>query len=182
VPGEAPSEGDSEGDIVGVDIYVDSDADTGEFVTQSSPLDAPAMAEVISPGVVPLDAPPLSDSESEQEAPSAPEQPGLLWPPRILDGYPCPLLNYSDQPELASGIRPAKATTPSTQDLALIEEVGKNVHEVFNKALAGTFREGTLRCLPDITGTFLDRPGGRTPLEEDRHVGKVPQTVTDIAL
>ncbi|MFM7982186.1 MAG: hypothetical protein ACKPKO_22990, partial [Candidatus Fonsibacter sp.] len=118
--------------------------------------------DIILPGVVPPDAPPMSDSESEQEAPSAPEHHGLLLPPRFLDGYPCPLLTYSDQPELDSGIRPAKATIPSTRDLALIEEVDKKVPEVFNKALAGSFREGTLRCLLDITGTFPDRPGGRT--------------------
>ena len=51
---------------------------------------------------------------------------------------------------------------PTPQDLVLIEDVDKNIPEVFNKALAGSFREGTLRCLLDITGTFLDRPGGRT--------------------
>ncbi|MFM7990051.1 MAG: hypothetical protein ACKPKO_63130, partial [Candidatus Fonsibacter sp.] len=162
VPADVPSEEESAGDLVGADIYVDIDEETGEFVPGAAPMEVSAVAEAVSPGVVPPDAPPLSDSESEPDDPVAPGQPSLLWPPRILDGYPCPLLNYSDQPELDSGIRPAKAAMPSTQDIALIEEVDKSVPEVFNKALAGSFRERTLRCLFDITGTFPDRLGGRT--------------------
>ncbi|MFM7978769.1 MAG: hypothetical protein ACKPKO_05585, partial [Candidatus Fonsibacter sp.] len=98
VPGDVPSEEGSEGDLVGADIYVDIDVETGDIMPPCHPFDASATAEAISPGIVPPDAPHLSDSESEPEAPAAPEQAGLLWPPRTLDGYPCPLLTYSDQP------------------------------------------------------------------------------------
>ncbi|MFM7984996.1 MAG: hypothetical protein ACKPKO_37320, partial [Candidatus Fonsibacter sp.] len=59
VPGEAPSEDESEGDLVGADIYVEIDADTGEFVPVTAPLEASAVVEAVSPGVVPPDAPPL---------------------------------------------------------------------------------------------------------------------------
>ncbi|MFM7987996.1 MAG: hypothetical protein ACKPKO_52650, partial [Candidatus Fonsibacter sp.] len=109
-------------------------------------------------------APPVSDSESEPEQATALGQPSLLWPPRILEGYPCPLLTSPDCPERDSGIRPAVAEPPSTEDIVLIEEVDKAVQEVFNKALAGSFGEGTIRCLLDITGTFPDRPGGWTSI------------------
>ncbi|MFM7979682.1 MAG: hypothetical protein ACKPKO_10235, partial [Candidatus Fonsibacter sp.] len=99
------------------------------------PPDMSASVEVLSLGVKPPDAPPLTDSESEPDTAAALEQPGLLWPPRILDGYPCPWLTYSDQPELDSGIRLAKATVPTPEDLALIEDVDNKIPEVFSKAL-----------------------------------------------
>ncbi|MFM7984749.1 MAG: hypothetical protein ACKPKO_36050 [Candidatus Fonsibacter sp.] len=164
VPVDAPSEDESEGDLIGADIYVDIDAETGEFVPVTAPMEETAMVEIASPGIIPPEAPPVSDSESEPDQPSALGQPSLLWPPRILEGYPCPLLTDPDCPERDSGIRPAVAEPPSADDIVLIEEVDKAVPEVFNKALAGSFREGTLRCLLDITGTFPDRPGGRTSI------------------
>ncbi|MFM7987811.1 MAG: hypothetical protein ACKPKO_51715, partial [Candidatus Fonsibacter sp.] len=113
--------------------------------------------------MAPLDAPPVSDDESEPELATALGQPSLLWPPRILEGYPCPVLISSDLYE-ESGIRPAVAQVPSAEDIVLIEEVDKEVPDAFNKALAGSFSEGTIRCLLDITGTFPDRPGGRTSI------------------
>ncbi|MFM7977693.1 MAG: hypothetical protein ACKPKO_00110, partial [Candidatus Fonsibacter sp.] len=61
---------------------------------------------------------------------------------------------------LASGIHPARASQPTPDDVAMIAETDRNVPEVFNRALAGSLKEGTLRCLVDLKGTFLDRPAG----------------------
>ena len=80
----------------------------------------------------------------------------MLWPPRILADYPCPILE-GNLP-LTSGIRLACASQPTHEDVALIAETDKDIPETFNRALAGSFKEGTLRCLVDLTGTFLDRP------------------------
>ncbi|MFM7984041.1 MAG: hypothetical protein ACKPKO_32420, partial [Candidatus Fonsibacter sp.] len=102
-----------------------------------------AIVEVVSPGMAPPDAPPVSDDESEPEQATALGQPSLLWPPRILEGYPCPVLISPDLHE-ESGIRPAVAQPTSAEDIALIEEVDKEVPEAFNKALAGSFGEGTI--------------------------------------
>ncbi|MFM7977940.1 MAG: hypothetical protein ACKPKO_01380, partial [Candidatus Fonsibacter sp.] len=74
---DIPSEEESESDLVGADIYVDIDAETGEFVPTTAPMEISALAEAVSPGVVPPDAPPVSDSESEPDDPVAPAQPSL---------------------------------------------------------------------------------------------------------
>ncbi|MFM7977930.1 MAG: hypothetical protein ACKPKO_01330, partial [Candidatus Fonsibacter sp.] len=42
--------------------------------------------------------------------------------------------------------------------MELIAETERLIPEVFQKFLAGSFREGTLRCWIDLTGTFPDRP------------------------
>ncbi|MFM7986945.1 MAG: hypothetical protein ACKPKO_47290, partial [Candidatus Fonsibacter sp.] len=166
---------------------VDVDEENGEFVPATSAKEEFAIVEVVSPGMAPPDAPPVSDSESEPEQATALGQPSLLWPPRILEGYPCPLLTSPDCIERDSGIRPAVVEPPSAEDIVLIEEVDKAVPEVFNKALVGSFREGTLRCLLDITGTFPDRPGGRTSIargqcrslsEAPTRIGEFPEAAS----
>ncbi|MFM7990566.1 MAG: hypothetical protein ACKPKO_65725, partial [Candidatus Fonsibacter sp.] len=154
---------ESEEDLIGADILAEVDEETGEFVPTTVTGEELAIVEAVSPGMAPLDAPPVSDNESEPELATALGQPSLLWPPRTLEGYPCPVLTSPDLYE-ESGIRPAVAQAPSAEDIALIEEVDKEVPDAFNKALAGSFSEGTIRCLLDITGTFPDRPGGRTSI------------------
>ncbi|MFM7985080.1 MAG: hypothetical protein ACKPKO_37755, partial [Candidatus Fonsibacter sp.] len=96
VPEEAHSEGESEEDLIGADILVDVDEETGEFVPAVASREELAIVEVVSPGLAPPDAPPVSDSESEPEQATALGQPSLLWPPRIFEGYPCPILTSPD--------------------------------------------------------------------------------------
>ncbi|MFM7986751.1 MAG: hypothetical protein ACKPKO_46300, partial [Candidatus Fonsibacter sp.] len=49
VPADAPFEEESEGDLIGADIYVDIDAETGEFVPVTAPKEEFAVVEIVSP-------------------------------------------------------------------------------------------------------------------------------------
>ncbi|MFM7986900.1 MAG: hypothetical protein ACKPKO_47060, partial [Candidatus Fonsibacter sp.] len=69
VPADVPSDEESEGALVGADIYVNIDEETGEFVPARAPMEVSALAGAVSPGVVPPDAPPLSDTESGPDDP-----------------------------------------------------------------------------------------------------------------
>ena len=80
----------------------------------------------------------------------------IKWPPRILEGYPCPLLD--GDPAISCGMRPAVASEPSLADLEMMAETEKLIPEIFQKSLAGSVREGTLCCLMDLTGVLPDRP------------------------
>ncbi|MFM7984436.1 MAG: hypothetical protein ACKPKO_34435, partial [Candidatus Fonsibacter sp.] len=131
------SEEEDKEDLVSIEV----DADTAQGI------DLDEAGEPVLPA-------PTVPSESEAE----PEEPAMLWPPRVIDDCPCSLL-HGTMP-LTSGICPACASQPTPEDVAMVAETDKNIPETFNRALAGSFKEGTLRCLVDLTGTFLDRPAG----------------------
>ena len=53
---------------------------------------------------------------------------------------------------------PVAATTP--EDEELIATVDAMIPDLFLRSLSGSFREGTVRCLLDLTETYPDRPAG----------------------
>ncbi|MFM7989057.1 MAG: hypothetical protein ACKPKO_58065, partial [Candidatus Fonsibacter sp.] len=113
-------------------------------VTGESPAEQPKQYKLI----------PSEESDAEEGVPETFDK--LLWPPRILDNYPCPVLD--SEPALLSGIRPAVASEPTKADMASIVETDRLVAETCQRSLAGSYREGTLRCLMDLSGTFPVRP------------------------
>ncbi|MFM7986345.1 MAG: hypothetical protein ACKPKO_44235, partial [Candidatus Fonsibacter sp.] len=68
-------------------------------VTGESPAEQPRQYKLI----------PSEESDAEAGVPETGDK--LLWPPRILDNYPCPVLDR--KPALSSGIRPAVASEPT---------------------------------------------------------------------
>ena len=51
-------------------------------------------------------------------------------------------------------------TILSPEDTALVAEMDATVPELFLKLLAGSYQEGTIRCIMDIAETYPDRPAG----------------------
>ena len=100
----------------------------------------------------------------------------MAWPPRVLDSYPLTLLHTGKetvplQEEPGSpGVVISPALTASEtlyiepittpEDEAEVANCDRQVADLFLKSLAGSYREGTLRCIMDITETFPDRPAG----------------------
>ncbi|MFM7985268.1 MAG: hypothetical protein ACKPKO_38710, partial [Candidatus Fonsibacter sp.] len=113
------SEEEDKEDLVSIDVDVNVDTAQG--------VDLDEAGEPVLPA-------PVVPSESEAE----PEEPAMLWPPRVLDDYPCTLLQGAMP--LASGSRPACASQPTPEDMALIAETDKNIPETFHRALAGSFK------------------------------------------
>ena len=48
----------------------------------------------------------------------------------------------------------------SVEDTALLAEVDAAIPDLFIRLLAGSYQEGTIRCIMDIAETYLDRPAG----------------------
>ncbi|MFM7983152.1 MAG: hypothetical protein ACKPKO_27910, partial [Candidatus Fonsibacter sp.] len=82
-------------------------------VTGESPAEQPKQYKLI----------PSEESDAEEGVPETDDK--LLWPPRILDNYPCPVLD--SEPAVLSGIRPAVASEPTKDDLAAIVETERLV-------------------------------------------------------
>ena len=48
----------------------------------------------------------------------------------------------------------------SVEDTALLAEVDAVIPDFFIRSLAGSYQEGTIRCIMDIAETYRDRPAG----------------------
>ena len=48
----------------------------------------------------------------------------------------------------------------SVKDTALVAEVDAAIPDLFIKSLAGSYQEGTMRCIMDVAETYPDRPAG----------------------
>ena len=48
----------------------------------------------------------------------------------------------------------------SVEDTALVAEVDAAIPDLFIKSLAGSYKEGTIRCIMDVAETYLDCPAG----------------------
>ena len=104
-----------------------------------------------------------------------------LWPPRVIEEQPLLLLqrhirDLASQPGslgvvspgVASIISPASTASEqitfepviSPEDTALVAEMDAKIPELFIKSLAGSYQEGTIRCIMDIAETYPDRPAG----------------------
>ncbi|MFM7981945.1 MAG: hypothetical protein ACKPKO_21760, partial [Candidatus Fonsibacter sp.] len=75
---EEHSDIESEEDLIGADILAEVDEETGEFVPTTVIGEELAIVEAVSPGMAPLDAPLVSDDESEPELATALGQPSLF--------------------------------------------------------------------------------------------------------
>ena len=92
----------------------------------------------------------------------------LLWPPRVLEDQPLTLLlkQYRDlalQPGFLGVVSLGVGSIETIilpEDTALMAEMDAIVPELFLKSLAGSYQEGTIRCIMDIAETYLDRPAG----------------------
>ena len=56
----------------------------------------------------------------------------------------------------------------SPEDLALEAEMDAIVPELFLKSLAGSYQEGTIRCIMNIAETYSDRPAGMPDVARGR--------------
>ena len=136
------------------------------------------------------EAAPGGDVESSPIAFSEASSPGqrgepleeLAWPPPVLEGFPLTLLTMGKtlvsardaEPGLLGVLSPGAAISPATtasetltlepiispEDEAAMALGDAMMMDQFTKSLAGSFREGTLRCILDIAETYPDRPAG----------------------
>ena len=117
-----------------------------------------------------------SESSSHEERRDPLED--LAWPPKVLEGCPLVLLMGKatlpplEEPGAPGGASPrvviSLASTASEtltlelittpEDEAIAASCDKEMSELCMKSLAGSFREGTLRCILDITEAYPDRP------------------------
>ena len=125
------------------------------------------------------------DYQVEEEAPDEPmpAQTGepvetILWPPRVLESQPLtfllrdvrdPVLEPGTPGVAASNISPISTVGSenilfepvlSVEDTALVAEVDAAIPDLFIKSLAGSYKEGTIRCIMDVAETYPDRPAG----------------------
>ena len=167
------SNGDSNASIEGVPITSASAAPGGDV--ESSPI---VYSEASSHGER---GEPLED---------------MAWPPKVLEYFPCTLLTFGtekvpalEEPGSPGVLSPGAvmliaSTASETVTLEPISTPGDEVAmaqgdaqmmDQFTKSVAGSYREGTLRCILDIAETYPDRPAGMydiarrqcRPLSED---------------
>ena len=103
----------------------------------------------------------------------------MAWPPRVLEAYPLkvffkPKRDPEAQPcslggtslgnivspasSAAEQVFPQRIATPDDENVIVAMDVA--LPDLFLRSLAGSYREGAIRCLLDLAETIRDRPAG----------------------
>ena len=129
-----------------------------------------------------VDSSPIVYSETSSHGERGEPLEELAWPPQVLEDFPLTLLTIGKSKVPAPDVEPGSlgvlspgaiispASTASVtvalepiltpEDEAVMALGDVMLMDQFTKSLAGSYREGALRCILDIAETYPDRPAG----------------------